>query len=231
VAPASIWCSLAVRRQRRGLSRGPGAAAQQRSGGQRPADTQQQPVPGPSDHKACQCRAPNTPKKCAAHDCRFISHCSRGNITRALSQETTLVERRVGRWFVGERRSVALCPKRARARAPDVGVRAAVAAGSRCGHRGRAHHDWELRGACVWGSARVQARPHTSRPVHSGQRAVCGVGGVGRRERAVRGQGRDHAVKGNTPPLLTPRAAWAACSPALARSSVQLPRSWRVPAH
>lgn len=84
MAPASIWCSLAVRRQRRGLSRGPGAAAQQRSGGQRPADTQQQPVPGPSDHKACQCRAPNTPKKCAAHDCRFISHCSRGNITESV---------------------------------------------------------------------------------------------------------------------------------------------------
>ena len=74
MAPASIWCSLAVRRQRRGLSRGPGAAAQQRSGGQRPADTcagaQQQPVPGPSQGPAVitkACRREHTRKVMQIH--------------------------------------------------------------------------------------------------------------------------------------------------------------------
>ena len=95
MAPASIWCSLAVRRQRRGLSRGPGAAAQQRSGGQRPADTcagaQQQPVPGPSQGPAVitkACRRDWPPPRTHPN----IS-LRRGNmyITRALSHPETLV--------------------------------------------------------------------------------------------------------------------------------------------
>jgi hypothetical protein len=92
VAPASIWCSLAVRRQRRGLSRGPGAAAQQRSGGQRPADTcagaQQQPVPGPSQGPAVitkACRREHTRKVMQIHQP------AQGQYNRALSHPETLV--------------------------------------------------------------------------------------------------------------------------------------------